>query len=103
MSWRSNSNDWRQMHWEEAKEILAIAGPIIVSQTLNNLMNITDLVMVGHIGKDQLAAAAIGNTVFNLVAFPLVGMMTALNTLGSNSFGAKDYDSLRHWIRGSIL
>jgi hypothetical protein len=36
---------------------------------------------VGHLGKDALAAAALGNTWFNALYNPLVGVTSALDTL----------------------
>ncbi|MEW5319658.1 MAG: hypothetical protein WDW38_010800 [Sanguina aurantia] len=60
-------------------------------------MVVTDQVFVGHLGVTQLAAAALGNTWFNLLWFFLLGTSTALDTLGSQSYGANDYTSLLTW------
>ncbi|KAG5191174.1 mate-domain-containing protein [Tribonema minus] len=63
--------------------------------------------MVGQlVGTTQaLAAAGNGNTIFNLCWFALVGASSALDTLGSQSWGAGDATALRRWtaICGATL
>ncbi|MEW5319657.1 MAG: hypothetical protein WDW38_010799 [Sanguina aurantia] len=66
-------------------------------------MVITDQVFVGHLGVTQLAAAALGNTWFNLLWFFLLGCSTALDTLGSQAYGAKDYQSLLTWTMAATI
>ncbi|EFJ42410.1 hypothetical protein VOLCADRAFT_97490 [Volvox carteri f. nagariensis] len=60
-------------------------------------MVVTDQIFVGHLGVTQLAAAALGNTYFNLMWFFLLGCSTALDTLGSQAYGGNDYSSLLTW------
>ncbi|MEW5299861.1 MAG: hypothetical protein WDW36_002834 [Sanguina aurantia] len=84
---------WRQ----ELKVLMQLALPIIVSCCSSQTMVVTDQVFVGHLGVTQLAAAALGNTWFNLLWFFLLGTSTALDTLGSQSYGANDYTSLLTW------
>ncbi|KAG5192353.1 mate-domain-containing protein [Tribonema minus] len=62
-------------------------------------MVVTDQVMVGHlIGTTQaLAAAGVGNTIFNIVWYIIVGAASALDTMGSQSWGAGDQPSLHKW------
>ncbi|KAG2434531.1 hypothetical protein HYH02_012198 [Chlamydomonas schloesseri] len=66
-------------------------------------MVVTDQVFVGHLGVTELAAAALGNTYFNLLWFFLLGCSTALDTLGSQAFGANDYSSLLTWTYASTV
>ena len=46
---------------------------------------------------DELAAAAVGTTYLNLLAFFLFGVATALDTLGSQAHGAGDHAQLVTW------
>lgn len=47
-----------------------------------------DLGFIGRLGKTELAAAALGNTVFYLLHYPMLGVMTAIDTLLATTFGA---------------
>ena len=47
-----------------------------------------DLGFIGRLGKTELGAAALGNTVFYLLHYPMLGVMTAIDTLLATTFGA---------------
>lgn len=59
--------------------------------------------MVGHLGELELAAAGLANLTFNFLHFPLVGASTALDTLLSQSWGAKNYESYKEWSRTGFI
>ncbi|HEY5239275.1 MAG TPA: MATE family efflux transporter [Rhizomicrobium sp.] len=48
----------------EARALLKLAGPLIVTQLAQMAIMTTDVIMLGRLGKTSLAAAALGNTVF---------------------------------------
>ena len=49
-------------------------------------------VFVGHLGPRELGAATLGIMLTNITGFSIVwGGMTALDTLGSQSYGAGNY------------
>ena len=58
----------------EFSSIIALSLPIVMTSVLNFMMNIVDLAMVGHLGKEQLAAASLGLAYYNTVYFPLSGV-----------------------------
>ena len=68
--------------------MLHIALPIVLSNLLAVGMQLTDIGFVGRIGKTELGAAALGNTVFYLLHYPMLGVMTAIDTLLATTFGA---------------
>ncbi|KAG2423378.1 hypothetical protein HXX76_015344 [Chlamydomonas incerta] len=88
---------------KELRAIFALAAPCIVTTCSSQTMVVTDQVFVGHLGVAELAAAALGNTYFNLLWFFLLGCSTALDTLGSQAFGANDYSSLLTWTYASLV
>lgn len=51
----------------EARELLRLAVPLAATQLAQMIILATDTMMLGHLSKEALAAAAIGNTVFFLV------------------------------------
>eukprot|EP00039_Didymoeca_costata_P021418 m.344460 g.344460 ORF g.344460 m.344460 type:complete len:496 (+) comp24489_c0_seq1:144-1631(+) len=85
--------------WAEGKAIFKLALPSMLAGTLSASMNLTDVIFVGHIDKDALAAAAVGNAFYNLVMYPTMGVLTALDTLTSNAYGARNFVQFRHWTR----
>ena len=86
----SSSNGSSKTRWsDETRSLLSLSLPIIASNLLMVAMQMTDLGFIGRIGKEQLAAAALGNTVFFLVHYPMIGAMTAVDTLLATAHGAR--------------
>ena len=52
--------DWRV----EARALLTLAGPLVLTQLAQMAIGTTDLLLLGRYSKSALAAAAIGNTVY---------------------------------------
>ena len=84
------------------KALLQLALPMIASAMLTFSMQVTDLFMVGHLGTSELAAAAIGNTFFQLLQHPVFGFATALDTLLSQAFGAGQLDAYGRWTQATL-
>ena len=45
----------------ELRRLVVLAAPIVVTQVGTMLMGVVDMLMVGSVGRDALAAAALGN------------------------------------------
>ena len=58
--------------------------------------------MVGTLGEEALAAAAIGITYFNLMFYFLLGVASALDTLASQAYGADDKAGVLSWCAPTI-
>jgi MATE family multidrug resistance protein len=48
----------------EARALLILSGPLIVTQLAQMAVMTTDVVLLGRLSTEALAAAAIGNTVY---------------------------------------
>ena len=48
----------------ELRALMKLAAPLVVTQLAQMAIMTTDVVMLGRLGKDALAGAALGNTVF---------------------------------------
>ena len=72
----------------EIRAQLSLSLPIIASNLLMVSMQMTDLAFIGRVGKDELGAAALGNTVFYLLHYPMIGALTAVDTLLATAHGA---------------
>jgi MATE family multidrug resistance protein len=89
---------------EHFQQILKITGPIVVSEVFQNTLPVVDLAFVGNLpGKNDLAAAALATVWFNLWNATMLGFMTAIDTMLSQSFGAKDMKAFSIWAGNSII
>ena len=68
------------------------------------LIGIIQLMFVGHIGSTEMAAAALGASYCNVSGFSLnVGLLTAMDTLVSQAFGAKEMRKIGEVTNQSLL
>eukprot|EP00300_Choanocystis_sp_HF-7_P043199 c9798_g1_i1.p1 GENE.c9798_g1_i1~~c9798_g1_i1.p1 ORF type:complete len:465 (+),score=108.71 c9798_g1_i1:123-1517(+) len=84
--------------FDEVKELAKLCGPIMATSLLTFLMYVVDLAMVGHIGNKALAAASLGINWTNLLYYPVLGALTAFDTLFSQAFGASDPFAYGKWL-----
>jgi MATE family multidrug resistance protein len=83
----------------ELSHILLLAAPIMTTNALSNFLNIEDQIFLGHLGTEELAGAAIGNTYFSMLWFFLFGCSTAIDTLVSQAFGTGDVAKVNFWTK----
>lgn len=85
------------------RRVLLIVLPIIVQNTITNVVSLLDNVMVGRVGTLQMSAVAIVNQllfVFNLCIF---GGLSGVGIFATQYAGAKDDDGVRHCFRIKIV
>lgn len=73
----------------EARELLKLAAPLVLTQLAQMAIMTTDVVMLGRLGKSALAAAALGNTVFFFTWLIGCGPTAAVAPLIAHSLGAR--------------
>ncbi len=71
----------------EIKQTFVLALPIIMGQLGIVLMGVADTLMVGHLGKDVLAAANQANSIFFMVSSVTFGVMFAISSRVSIQVG----------------
>ncbi|OEL21224.1 Protein DETOXIFICATION 16 [Dichanthelium oligosanthes] len=75
--------------------MVRLAGPMIASCLLQNIINILSLMFVGHLGELPLAGASLANSVASVTGISITtGMATALDTLCGQAFGARQHHLL---------
>lgn len=81
--------------------MMFMAGPLLLQYFATYGINIVSLAFVGHIGKQELAAAALGTSLVGIVGRTVVvGLCGALDTLASQSAGAGNTAAIAtHWRR----
>ena len=80
----------RALFAAELRNLLKLAGPIVVSQLGQVGMNTADTVMVGPLGATSLAAAGLGTAIHWLGTVVCVGVLVGLSPLVSQAHGARD-------------
>jgi MATE family multidrug resistance protein len=83
---------------QHVQQIVAISGPIILSEIFQNTLPLVDIAFVGRLtSKQDLAAAALATVWFNLWNATMLGFCTAIDTLLSQAQGAKEYETFAMW------
>ncbi len=87
----------------ELRDMLGIAGPIVIVQVGLQLMGFTDVLMVGHISANALGGVALGNFYFFNIAIFGMGMLMALDPVVAQAIGADDHAAARRGIQRGVL
>lgn len=76
----------------ELRALLQLAGPLIATQLAQMAIMTTDVIMVGRLGTQPLAAAALGNTVYFFLWLVGMGPTVAVSPLIAHILGANPRD-----------
>ena len=86
----------------ELTETLKLAVPLALTQLGQIAMMTTDLALIGRLGDQAVAAAALASTVF-FVSFTFgMGLMSAVAPLAAQAFGARDPHQVRRALRTGL-
>ena len=87
----------------EFMPMLKIAVPVVMAELGWMTMGVVDTVMVGSLGPEAISASGVGNSMH--IAFVIFGMaiMLGLDTLVSQSFGARDIRDCHRWLFDGLI
>jgi MATE family multidrug resistance protein len=88
---------------EEAGQLARLATPIVAIQVGMMFLGVVDTVMVGRVSPVDLAAVAIGNLYFFLVAVFGLGLLMSLDPLVSQAWGAGDGEALARAVQRGVV
>lgn len=74
---------------KQLRSLIVLALPMLLAQIAQVGTGFVDTVMAGGAGKSDLAAVALGSSVFITIYVTLMGVMSALNPMLSQQHGAK--------------
>lgn len=88
----------------EAKALFSLGLPIALTQILQISLQTTDVLMVGRLGTDYMAAAALGNVLFFVATALAFGPVTAISPLVSRSYSAHpdDFSQIRKYVHAGL-
>ncbi|KAL4628399.1 hypothetical protein ACB092_05G235700 [Castanea dentata] len=94
----------RLASWIELKLLFPLAAPAVFVYMINNLMSLSTRVFAGHLGNLELAAASLGNSGIQLLAYGLMlGMGSAVETLCGQAYGAHRYEMLGVYLQRATV
>ena len=73
----------------EIRQTIHLAAPLALMQLSQIVMTTVDVLMIGRLGKEALAGAALGGTLLFLWSVTGMGLVTAVAPLASQAFGAE--------------
>lgn len=85
---------------KEARELLKLAGPLVVTQIAQMAVMTTDIVMLSRYSEEALASAGLGNTVFFLCWLIGTGPAAAVSPMVAHILGARPRDIAN--VRGVV-
>eukprot|EP00127_Corallochytrium_limacisporum_P003061 Clim_evm17s145 gene=Clim_evmTU17s145 len=105
------SNSIRDLSWDQIGDILKdegiilarLAWPTALANVFSIGINSVHTMFLGHLSQSALAAGSLGASWFNLFAFLMFGPGSALASLASQSFGAKNIELTETWFVRSTL
>ncbi|GMN49874.1 hypothetical protein TIFTF001_019030 [Ficus carica] len=88
----------------ELNLLFRLAAPAIMVYLINNTMSLSTRVFAGHLGNRELAAASLGNSGIQLLAYGLMlGMGSAVETLCGQAYGANKHDMLGVYLQRATI
>ena len=86
----------------EVRALLALAFPIIISQIATTAMGFVDAVMAGRVGPRDLAAVALGNSIWVPVFLLMSGILLATTPKVAQRFGANAHGEIGPIVRQAL-
>nr|WP_320010848.1 MATE family efflux transporter [uncultured Desulfobulbus sp.] len=83
----------------EAATLLRLTGPLLVAQLSQTAMGFVDTVMAGRYSSIDLAAVAVGSSIFFPVYLFLIGLQSAVTPLVAQAHGRGNLEEIRSSIR----
>ncbi len=81
------------------KQLLRFAFPLFVSNALQAVYNLVDMIVVGnYIGKTGMSAVSIGGDVLHLLTFVAIGFSSAGQVIIARAVGSGQHDEIRKTI-----
>ncbi|GAM18146.1 hypothetical protein SAMD00019534_013210, partial [Acytostelium subglobosum LB1] len=89
---------------EEIIFLLSWTWPILIANVLNNVAYLfVNMSFAGHLGTNELAAVSLGNTWQFASSALAIGSLNAMDTLISQSFGAKNYGLIGVTVQRGLI
>ncbi len=82
--------------------LLAVAWPLVLNNLFNIGVNVADTVMAGRLGATQLAAVALGSSIWITIFLAGLGVLMAIGPTVAQHFGAGRLDDIGRDVRQGL-
>jgi putative MATE family efflux protein len=96
-----SSRDWTQ--GSVIKSLLSLSWPMIITNSVNVLGPLADMIWVGRLGPDSVAAVGVASMMVMLVHASLLGIFTGLRAMVSRYMGAQDRSQAVHVAQQALV
>lgn len=85
--------------------MLRLALPLVMAELGWMAMGVVDTVMVGHLPRPAvtISAVALGQVLYNTLAFGVGGVLLGLDTYISQAHGAGEWDDANKWLVSGVV
>ena len=87
----------------ELRPMLRIAIPVVLAELGWMFMGVVDTMMVGPLGPEAIAAVGVGNSMHMAFTIFGMGLLLGLDTLVSQSFGARQVAACHLWLAHGVV
>ncbi|MCL6416756.1 MATE family efflux transporter [Aestuariirhabdus sp. Z084] len=87
----------------EVRSMLSLAAPLSLIFLGQVAIGATDTIMIGRLGYETLAGAALSLNIYLLLSMIAIGLTVAATPLLARAASAQDHDALRQCIHHSVL
>ena len=85
------------------RHVAVVVLPMILQNTLSNIVGLLDNVMVGQVGTLPMSAVAIVNQLFFVFYLCVWGSLSGAGIFGTQYFGRGDYEGVRTTVRFKLI
>src|SRR5690606_24988064 len=86
----------------EFRELFKLAWPLIVAQLARSALFTTDVIVLGFLGAQFVAAGALANALFICIQLFGIGVVGAVAPMAAQALGARDRRTVRRTVRSGI-
>jgi MATE family multidrug resistance protein len=86
----------------EAAALWQLAWPVLIGQLATVGMSVADVAMTGHLSAEDLAAVALGASLWSIVLVTVMGVMISINAVVAHEVGAGKFERIPHIMRQSM-
>src|ERR1700722_9358642 len=89
----------------EIAPMLRLALPLVMAELGWMSMGVVDTIMVGHLPHPAvtISAVALGQVLYNTLAFGVGGVLLGLDTFISQAHGAGEWDEANKWLLSGVV
>ncbi len=86
----------------EFRALFLLAWPLIIAQLARSALFTTDVIVLGRLGAEYVAAGALANALFVCVQLFGIGVVGAVAPMTAQALGARDRRTVRRTVRSGI-